>query len=65
LPKNKYSQCNLIIYDLLGNLVRSELIVETDEHKFERGHLVAGVYLYSIVNVNKSIISNGKLVIVD
>jgi hypothetical protein len=65
LPNSKYSECNLMIYDVVGNLVRSELIAETKEYKFERRNLVVGVYLYSIVNVNKSIISNGKLVIVD
>jgi hypothetical protein len=65
LPSSKKAERNLLVYDLLGNLVREEQMGFETNYRFNRENLVAGVYLYRIVNANKSIIFNGKLVIVD
>jgi hypothetical protein len=65
LPSSKKSERNLLVYDLLGNLVREVQIGFETEYRFNRENLVAGVYLYRIVDEYGSIEINGKLVIVD
>lgn len=65
LPSSKNSERKLLVYDLLGNLVREEQMGFETNHRFNRENLFAGVYLYSIVDENSLIETNGKLVIVD
>jgi hypothetical protein len=65
LPSSKKSERNLLVFDLLGNLVREEKIGFENEYRFNRENLVAGVYVYSIYNVNGSLEKSGKLVIVN
>jgi hypothetical protein len=65
LPSSEKSERNLLVYDLLGNLVREEPMGFETNYRFNRENLVAGVYVYSIYNVNGSIEKSGKLLVVD
>ena len=51
----------LNIYDVLGKLVRTERILQTDHHEFNRGNLIGGLYFYQVTDVDRGFLGSGKL----
>jgi hypothetical protein len=57
----KSSEVLFSVYDLLGNLVYTDKIqsvIGHNEYVFERGHLVSGLYTYTLFNGDKYISKN-------
>ena len=53
LPKDQESYC-LIIYDVLGNIVRTLENISSKNLMLEKGDLTNGVYLYNLSSINSS-----------
>jgi len=62
ITKEKFLSYDFIIYDLTGRRVKSIAIKEKIT-KIERDNLTSGVYLFTFVSSDKSILNSGKIII--
>lgn len=59
--KDLKDRTTLLLYDMLGRMVREDELVD-EKTTIELGGLLQGIYCYQIVDTNKNIIAIGKLI---